>query len=111
MKLLGTQITHTPAMDLRGLTENLKWYQQRLLRIDRELRDQRLTVEIISRANSGICSLFKESRAPGGRPTTPVSQRTRYGPARACNWMGTSKIRAKRVAEFFLGSGNFPKFP
>lgn len=32
---------------------NLKWYQQRLLRVDKELRDQRLTVEIISRANSG----------------------------------------------------------
>jgi hypothetical protein len=31
----------------------------------KELRDQRLTVEIISRANSGIWTII-ESRAPGG---------------------------------------------
>lgn len=97
-------------MDLRGLTETLKWYQQRLLRVDKELRDQRLTVDRSLTRELWTLDYLK-MRAPGGRPTAPVSQRARYGPARACNWMGTNKIRAKQVAEFFPGSGNFPKFP
>jgi hypothetical protein len=50
-------------MDLR----DLRWFAMVSLRVHRELkelRDQRLHVELISRANSGIWTII-ESRAPG----------------------------------------------
>jgi hypothetical protein len=53
-----------------------------------------------------------ESRAPGGGPTTPVSQRASDGPARVRGQGETLRVYARTSdAEFFPGSGNFPKFP
>jgi hypothetical protein len=95
-------------------SDDLQWYHLEYtenLKSIKELRDQRLHVEIISRANSGIWTII-ESRAPGGGPTTPVSQRASDGPARVRGQGEALMVYARTSdAEFFPGSGNFPKFP
>lgn len=81
------------------------------MRVDRELRDQRLTVECPSRENSGHWTII-ESRAPGGGPTsTGISEDQIWTSETSGQRSDLNGIRATRGTEFSLSAGNFPKFP
>lgn len=97
-------------MDLR----DLRWFAMVSLRVHRELkelRDQRLHVELISRANSADLDYYRIA-PPGEDKPAPVSQRASDGPARVRGQGEALMVYARTSdAEFFPGSGNFPKFP